>query len=224
MNIVICDDHRLFSDALASVLAARNWNVVSCAVDPAHAVAAVATNQIDVCLMDLSFPEGDTGLEGIVSVHETSPETKVIVLTASSNPQLIMRAVQSGADAIAFKDDDVDRIADIMARSQEQGESSSSAASAPTLGAKQSHAESVERLATTSSGADDLLRFLTQREREVLERMTRGESGRQLAAHMEISYSTVRTHVQNILAKLGVHSRLEALAYAVEHGVGQPDP
>ena len=57
MNVVICDDHRLFTDALARVLSAREWHVVACAVDPAQAVAAVATEQVDTCLMDLTFAD-----------------------------------------------------------------------------------------------------------------------------------------------------------------------
>ena len=81
MNVVICDDHRLFSDALARVLSARAWNIVDCAIDPAHAVAAVARGHVDACLMDLSFPDGDTGIEGIVSIHQASPDTRVVVLT-----------------------------------------------------------------------------------------------------------------------------------------------
>ena len=218
MNVVICDDHRLFSDALATVLAARAWTIVSCAVDPAHAVAAIAQTHVDACLMDLSFPEGNTGLEGIVSVHEASPHTKVVVLTASSDPQLIMQAVKSGADAIVFKNDDIDHIVDIVERSEHGSFIRPSIAPSRVANPR----ISAEREARRE--ADDLGRFLTRREREVLEHMVRGESGRYLARQMNISYSTARTHIQNILAKLGVHSRLEAVAFAVEHDLRRPEP
>jgi DNA-binding NarL/FixJ family response regulator len=218
MNVVICDDHRLFSDALATVLAARAWTIVSCAVNPAHAVAAIAEHDVDACLMDLSFPEGNLGLEGIVSVHETSPKTKVVVLTASSDSQLIVRAVQSGADAIVFKDDEIDHIVDVVERTERD-----SRRRPPIAPNRDRDPGSVSALQGRRDG-DDLGRFLTKREREVLERMARGESGRALADHMNISYSTARTHIQNILAKLGVHSRLEALAFAVEHDLCRPGP
>ena len=218
MNVVICDDHRLFSDALATVLSARAWTIVSCAVDPAHAVAAISQTRVDACLMDLSFPAGNTGLDGIVSVHEASPDTKVVVLTASSDPQLIIQAVQSGADAIVFKDDDIDHIIDVVERTR--GDSASQLSVAPP------RARDPEPAAATEARREvnELGRFLTKREHEVLEHIVRGESSKYLAQQMDISYSTARTHIQNILAKLGVHSRLEALVFAVEHGLCSPGP
>jgi DNA-binding NarL/FixJ family response regulator len=218
VNVVICDDHRLFSDALATVLAARAWTIVSCAVDPAHAVAAVAQTRVDACLMDLSFPEGNTGLDGIVSVHEASPDTKVVVLTASSDPQLIVRAVQLGADAIVFKDDDIDHIMDVVERTK--GDSASQLSVAPSRAEEGASTSAIE----ARRDVNELGRFLTRREHEVLEHIVRGESSTYLAQQMNISYSTARTHIQNILAKLGVHSRLEALVFAVEHGLCSPGP
>jgi two-component system nitrate/nitrite response regulator NarL len=110
MKVVICDHHRLFADAFASIVDARTWTIVGTPVDPAHAVAVVAQTRVDVCLMDLAFADGMTG---IAAIHEVSPATKVVALTASSDPALIMRAVQSGADGIVFKDDDIDRIIDV---------------------------------------------------------------------------------------------------------------
>jgi two-component system nitrate/nitrite response regulator NarL len=218
VNVVICDDHRLFTDALATVLAARAWTIVSCAVDPAHAVAAIAQTRVDACLMDLSFPEGNIGLEGIVSVHEASPDTKVVVLTASSDPQLIIRAVQSGADAIVFKDDELDHIVNVVERTQHD------AVTRPSVAPPRVADPEPTPPSATATGReiDQLGRFLTKREHEVLEHIVRGESGRYLADQMNISYSTARTHIQNILAKLGVHSRLEALAFAVEHDLCRP--
>jgi DNA-binding NarL/FixJ family response regulator len=218
VNVVICDDHRLFSDALATVLAARAWTIVGCAVDPAHAVATVSQTHVDACLMDLSFPAGNIGLQGIVSVHEASPDTKVVVLTASSDPQLIIQAVQSGADAIVFKDDDIDHIMDVVERTK--GDSASQLAAAP---ARADDAKSTSTIEARRD-VDELGRFLTRREHEVLEHIVRGESSKYLAQQMNISYSTARTHIQNILAKLGVHSRLEALVFAVEHGLCSPGP
>jgi DNA-binding NarL/FixJ family response regulator len=215
VNVVICDDHRLFSDALASVLEAHGWTIVSCAADPAHAVAAIAQTHVDACLMDLSFPEGDIGLEGIVSVHEASPDTKVVVLTATSDPRLIMRAVQSGADAIVFKDDDIDHILDVVERTERH---SAARASIAPSGTESGHNTS----ATDQREAEDLVRFPTKREREILDRMVRGESGRHLVRQFDISYAAARSHLQSVLAKLGVRSRLEAVALAVEHGLHKP--
>jgi two-component system nitrate/nitrite response regulator NarL len=222
MNVVICDDHRLFTDALARVLSAREWNVVACAVDPAHAVATVATEQVDTCLMDLTFADGDSGIQGITAIHTASCETKVVVLTASRDPLLIMQAVDAGADAVVFKDDDIDHIVDVAERDAPEP--------AALQLARMRRRDAREAVAATAtSPGDDLARFLTDREREVLDRLVHGESSKQVALHMGIAYSTARTHVQNILAKLGVHSRLEAVAFAVEHHLcvpagAAPDP
>jgi two-component system nitrate/nitrite response regulator NarL len=205
MNILICDDHRLFGDALSMVLTARSWRVVGVANDPAKALAMCATTKVDTCLMDLNFPEGATGLEGIASIRETSPDTRVIVLTASSDPALIMRAVKSGADAIVFKDDDLDHIVDVVG------------------GTERGHEESPAPPPTQPETSRDRNGvFLTAREREVLQWLVDGKTGKDLARNMGVAYSTARTHVQNVLVKLGVHSQLEAVAYAIEHHLCEP--
>jgi two-component system nitrate/nitrite response regulator NarL len=221
VNVVICDDHRLFSDALATVLTARDWSIVACAINPAHAVAAITEHHVDTCLMDLSFPDGDSGLAGITAVRQASPHTKVVVLTATSDPQLIVRAVESGAHAIAFKDDDIDHIIDIVERTRD-GSIDLPVGRTRVVVEPAVPADAARRGREREREAQDLVRFLTTREREVLERMVRGESGRDLARRMNVSYSTTRTHIQNILAKLGVHSQLEAIALAIQHGLGGP--
>jgi two-component system nitrate/nitrite response regulator NarL len=208
VNILICDDHRLFGDALSMVLSARSWDVVGVANDPAKALAMVATTQVDTCLMDLNFPQGATGIDGIVSIRETSPDTRVIVLTASSDPQLIMKAVKSGADAIVFKDDELDHIVDVVERTHR----TRNGAATP-----EPEAPPAPRRAEPDPGA-----FLTTREREVLQWLVDGKTGKDLARSMGVAYSTARTHVQNVLMKLGVHSQLEAVAFAIEHNLCEP--
>lgn len=208
MNILICDDHRLFGDALSMVLTRKSWSVVGVASDPAKALAICATRQVDTCLMDLNFPEGQTGVDGIASIHETSPETRVVVLTASSDPELLMRAVRSGADAILFKDDDLDHIVDVVGSTQRSRAAAPQPAPAP--------------VAPPDPRPRPEL-FLTAREREVLQWLVDGKTGKQLAVHLGVAYSTARTHVQNVLMKLGVHSQLEAVAYAIEHNLCEPN-
>jgi two-component system nitrate/nitrite response regulator NarL len=207
INLVICDDHPLFADALARVLEAHRWSIRTVVSTPAHAVAAVANGDVDTCLMDLTFPEGDIGLDGISSVRETSPTTKVVVLTASRDPKLIQRALESGAEAVAFKDDNIDTVIDVVERLHEPGRR--------TL--RRGGERRSSMAPTQARDHDELARFLTDREFEVLGRLVHGESGKQIALAMGITYSTVRTHIQNILAKLGVHTRLAAVAFAMEH-------
>lgn len=212
MKVVICDDHRMFAESLAVVFETRGWQIPSCASDPAHAVAAVSSDTVDACLMDLGFPSA-SGLDGITSVLAASPTTKVIVLTACSDAATLARAVNVGAAAVALKDDHIERIVEIVERTC-RGESSSRRVAFPDVARGSGSRRPLAPTAVLSAG-----RFLTQREQETLRRLVRGESGAQLAASMGVSYSTARTHVQNVLTKLGVHSRLEAVALAVSQSL-----
>lgn len=205
LRIAICDDHRLFVDALAMVLRGRGWEIM-CADQPCDVVSIVHETDVDVCLMDLHFPDGMLGLDGISQVRAASPRTQVVVLTAMSDAKTLAKAVASGAAGIAFKDDDIDQIVEVVERVCE-GEAVSRRPT-PRLS---------PRTDSRSKAAGGLGYFLTPRECETLERLARGETGPQLAKNMAISSATARTHVQNVLTKLGVHSRLEAVAFAVTH-------
>ena len=180
---------------------------MSVEADPARAVAAVSSEHVDVCMMELSFPEGNTGIVGIAAVHGVSPDTRVVVLTGSSDPQLIVLAMEAGADAIVFKDDDIDFIVEIVNRVDRGSLTESPRCATPSSG--------------TTRDTDDLGRFLTYREYEVLQHLVDGHSAKHLARDLDIAYSTARSHIQNILVKLGVHSRLEAVAFAREHDLCQ---
>ena len=203
MRFAICDDHRLFAEALATVLRGRGWECVASVDEPSRMVSVVRDTQVDVCLMDLLFPDGILGLDGISLVRAVSPRTEVVVLTAASDPTILAQAVSSGAASVAFKDDDIDRIVEVVECVHDGGVVPNRAAPRPSA------------LAESRRQPADLGRFLTPRERETLERLARGETGARLARSMSISDATARTHVQHMLEKLGVHSRLEAVAYAL---------
>lgn len=213
IRVVICDDHRLFVDALAAVLTSRGCEVVARTLQPDQAVAAVLANQVDVCVMDLSFPSsaGCDGLEGTRRVVATSPSTRVVMLTGSADSSIALPVIDAGARGFARKDDDLDRIVQTI-KQVHAGEIVTGSATArrpwPATNGRR-----------PSNQGQNLARFLTSREREVLERLVRGESTATLARAMEVSYHTARTHIQNVLAKLGVHSKLEAVAFAVNHSV-----
>lgn len=207
VRIAICDDHRLFVDALATVLRGRGWDI-ACADEPGDVVSIVRDRDVDVCLMDLLFPDGMLGLDGISQVRAASPSTQVVVLTAVSDARTLAKAVASGAAGIAFKDDDIDQIVEVV-ECVCDGEAVS----------RRPTPRSSARVESRSHAASGLGYFLTPRECETLERLVRGETGPQLAKNMAISSSTARTHVQNVLTKLGVHSRLEAVAFAIAHNL-----
>jgi two-component system nitrate/nitrite response regulator NarL len=200
--VLLCDDHALLAEALGDVLTARG-DVVVLTSDPAEAVEAARLHEPDVCVMDRTFPGGDLGVGAVRDVLAASPQTRVLMLTGRPDPATARAAVGAGARGFLKKDEPLDSIVDAVDQ-----------VAAGLLVVDVNVLRPDVRSARAS-----LLPGLTTREREVLERMVNGQSASTMAADLEVSYSTVRTHVQNILVKLGVHSQLEASAYAVEHGL-----
>jgi DNA-binding NarL/FixJ family response regulator len=213
IRVVVCDDHRLFVDALAVVLTSRGCDVVAKTLHPDQAVDAVLDGEVDICVMDFSFPgsPGIDGLEGIRRVVAASPSTRVVMLTGSADASIALPAIDAGARGFARKDDDLDRIVQTIKQVHAGETISASPPSKRTWPSANGH--------RPGNQGQNLARFLTSREREVLERLVRGESTATLARAMDVSYHTARTHIQNVLAKLGVHSKLEAVAFAVNHSV-----
>lgn len=204
MKVLICDDHRLFAEAFAYVLTASGHDVIGCVASPDAAVDSVATNDVEVCVMDLHFPTG-SGVEGIARVLAASPTTRVVALTGSSQPGMLAAAIDAGAHGVAVKEHDIYQVIHTVERVH-AGEMVIDAA---LLSAK-------DALLPRDNG-NGVARSLTAREREVLAHLVGGASTAELAQAMTVTYSTARSHIQNVLTKLGVHSKLEAIALAVSH-------
>lgn len=210
MHILICDDHSLFAEAVASLLNQAGHEVTS-AGNPVEAEAVAASRKVDVCLMDLQFPDA-SGVDGVAGVRAVSPETQVVVLTGLVDHPRVAEAVAAGAAGVTIKGDDVRCLIETIARVH---------AGERVLDAAGSARRTPPRTLPDPSPA----RFLTRRERQVLERLVAGESTADLAQFLGVRYSTARTHIQNLLTKLGVHSKVEAVILAVNHGiVGVADP
>ncbi len=205
MKVLLCDDHQLFAEALADVLTARGDDVVV-TTSPPRAVELAQEHEPAVCVMDRSFPEGDVGVETARQLLAVAPRTAVIILTGSPDSAAARAAVGAGVRGFLRKDEPLQHIVEALDQLAEGLLVVDPAVLRPE----------------TARSSRPLLCTLTAREQEVLERIVHGESGQTMAADMDVSYSTMRTHVQNILAKLGVHSQLEAAAFAVEHGLVQP--
>lgn len=206
MRLLICDDHRIFVQALAHALEAHGHVVVGQLTSPGLALRAAISGRPDVCIMDLSFPNG-SGLDAAAEIVAQVPETKVLVLSGTIDPRTAAAALRAGAHGLIAKDQPVEKIIRALAR-LEQDELAFDPA---LLRASVSRAAGEER-----SGL--LLRQLTPREREVLRRLVRAESTRDIADGMGITSSTARAYVQSILSKLGVHTRLEAVAMVTRLG------
>jgi two-component system nitrate/nitrite response regulator NarL len=208
VNLLHCDDHRLFAESLGAVLRWRGHQVLW-AGNPEEALTVATSNAPDVCLMDLLFP-GRTGVQAIRQMIGVSPSTRVIVLSACSDIAVLTEAMDAGAIGFAAKDDGVDRVLHLIDRVQGGDVSPRIGTLKDLVGRRQANA---------SVGP-----ALTWREREVLTHLARGESTSAVAQRLGLRYSTARTHIQNVLAKLDTHSRLEAVATAVQQGLVTVEP
>ncbi len=206
MRVVVCDDHRIFGEGLAVVLKQRGLEVVACVTHPSDAATAILEHQADVLLLDLMFPSG-SGLAAISEVRNLAPDCRIVVLSAFSDGEMTDVALRAGADAYVSKDDDVRRVVLAIKEASASGMTPSVRVAQERARA---HRAPERRLAA---------QFLTPRERQVLACLAEGQSTERLAREMGISYSTARTHIQNVLSKLGAHSKLEAVALAIEYSL-----
>jgi len=204
MRLIVCDDHRMLLDALSMALDHRGHTVVATAIDPDEAVEAARLHQPDACLLDINFPKSN-GLTAIGRIHEVSPDTKVVILSGSSNRSLVADAIAEGAQGFVGKEKPVGVIVAALEMAV-QGQ----------LAVDLLLLQEVLRPARN----DDplwMLKFLTEREWEVMRCIMDGLSTEQIAGQLRVQRSTARTHVQNLLTKLGVHSRLQAAALMAAH-------
>lgn len=207
MRLVVCDDHQLLLDALGSALTARGFVVEALVTTGDLVLEAVRTTDPDVAIIDVHLASGD-GLAVAADIAVDHPRTKVLLMSASSDLGVVRAAIDAGASGFVRKDQSVD---EIVRRLQLLG----SGAAAFDLGALRTAMRGPARL----SPAHELLRRLSRREREVLRLIVDGRDTAEIAGTLHIAESTARTHVQNVLVKVGAHSRLQAAAIAVQMGV-----
>jgi two-component system, NarL family, response regulator LiaR len=206
VKILIADDHALFRDGLRSLLGTQGHQVIAEAKNGREAVELTKQLKPDIVLMDLSMPEMD-GLTATRTLTADAPEVKIVILTASDDDSSLFDAIKAGAQGYLLKNLEADDFFDMLDRAS-RGEP----ALTPTFARKllQEFAKPPE---TPSRGEDE---ELTAREREVLELMVEGvTSNRKLAKHLGVSENTVKFHVRNILDKLRLHNRAEAVGYAL---------
>lgn len=216
MRIVICDGHRVFADALASLLRSAGHEVAGTALDLGEAVRMLAAGHsepAEACIIELRQPRSGRRPD-IGRVIADSPGTAFVALTGSAEPSLLRHAIAAGVRGVALKGDDfgeflrvlTEAVARAAAAPEESGPVILSASARAVL-------KRVDGLAAGPS------QFLTEREREALGRLVRGESTAGMARAMGVRVSTARTHIDSVLCKLGAHTRLEAVAYAVREGL-----
>ncbi len=209
-SLVVGDDHVVFLDALATVLAQQEYTV-TIAGTVSETVAAVTANQPDMCLIDRHFA-GEDSIEAIGAMIAASPDTKVLVLSADPDTDGIMAALSAGASGYLHKTRGVTALTAAISRVL-RGEVVVDVPRGTSRPRPPGH-DDAHRLAA----------HLTDRERECLALLVEGLDTAAIARKLTVSRTTVRTHVQSVLIKLGVHSRLEAASFAVRYHLLEDGP
>jgi DNA-binding NarL/FixJ family response regulator len=213
ITLLICDDHKILTDALAMVV--ERDEAFKMIAPPVHVAEAAVDlcreHRPDVVLMDIVFKGPMDGIEATRRIKEVSPTTKVVIMTAHDDERLLVEAVEAGASGFLGKEEAADEVL-AAAKAAAEGE----VLIDPAILTRLLHQVAKEREARRDALA--LLEELTDREHEVLQLLAEGMRNDDIAQKLFISPQTVQTHVRNLLAKLGVHSKLEAVAFAVKHG------
>lgn len=197
IRIIIAEDQRLLRGAMASLLGLEpDIEVVGEAGDGEEALRLIDSLQPDVCLMDIEMPKL-SGLDVAERLHASGSPCRVVILTTFARPGYFERGVQAGIRGYLLKDEPVDKLAEAMRR------------------VMQGQREVSPELAFGSLREENPL---TAREREILRLAAGGGSAGEIAEHLHLSYGTVRNYISEILGKLSVKSRIEAVRLAEEKG------
>jgi DNA-binding NarL/FixJ family response regulator len=211
-RVLLVEDHASFRQTLAFVFDQEpEFEVTAQAGTLAEARRAMDGLEADLGIIDLTLPDGE-GTDLIGELREANPDFAALVLTASLDRTEYARAIEAGAAGVLHKSADVDAILDATRRLSD-GETLLSEDELVALLrlAGQNREEEVEARASIEQ--------ITPREREVLQMLAEGLSNKEIAAKLHMSVDTERTHMMNILNKLGVHSRIQALVFATRHGL-----
>ena len=215
IRVLIVDDHALFRRGLEMVLAEEpDIELVGEASDGTEAVAKAGEALPDVILMDIRMPKS-SGIEACRAMKEVAPSAKIVMLTISDEEEDLFEAIRAGASGYLLKDIPYDEVADVV-RAVHGGQSlinPSMAAKLLTEFAALAKRDGEERAQEVPAPK------LTDREMEVLRLVARGMNNRDIAKELFISENTVKNHVRNILEKLQIHSRMEAVMIAVRENL-----
>ncbi|MGH2705006.1 MAG: response regulator [Actinomycetota bacterium] len=209
IRVMIVDDHALFRRGLQMVLEAEDGiDVVAEAGDGEEALVKAEDAMPDVVLMDVRMPKR-SGIEATRSMKDVLPNAKILMLTISDEEADLYEAIKAGASGYLLKEISIEEVANAV-RAVNAGQSLISPAMASKL---------LNEFATMVKRADERQPLsaprLTDRELEVLKLVAKGQNNRDIAKELFISENTVKNHVRNILEKLHLHSRMEAVVYAV---------
>ncbi|HYN36845.1 MAG TPA: response regulator transcription factor [Actinomycetota bacterium] len=209
IRVLIVDDHALFRRGLQMVLEGEaDIEVVGEASDGTEAVKLAEESTPDVVLMDVRMPKR-SGIEATRAIKDTLPSTRILMLTISDEEADLYEAIKAGASGYLLKEISIDEVANAV-RQVSQGQSLISPSMASKL---------LSEFATMVKRRDERSQMpgprLTERELQVLRLVAKGLNNKDIGDELFISENTVKNHVRNILEKLQLHSRMEAVVYAV---------
>jgi two-component system nitrate/nitrite response regulator NarL len=203
-SIILGDDHAVFVESLVSVLSSQGFRIPAVARNLSGTIDAVRHHQPDVCLLARRFSDGD-GITAISQILAVSPATRIIILAADRDADSMRQAVRLGAVGYVHKTCSVRKLVHTL----ERVIGGAVVLDAPRAPSTRSEVSEAHRLAA----------HLTARERECLTLLVEGLDTTAMTVRLGISTTTVRSHVQALLTKLGVHSRLEAATFAVRYNL-----
>jgi two-component system nitrate/nitrite response regulator NarL len=215
IRVLLVEDHASFRQALAFMLEREPGFEVAEQVGSlaeARMLDWETLENVEVAIVDLALPDGD-GLD-LIEDFSSRPRTMTLVLSASLEPGRFARAVEAGASGVLHKSTPIKDIVEAV-RKLRAGEALLSPAEVVEM------LRLVGRERQEEHAARQAVERLTPREKEVLQALAEGLESREIAEKLNVTVETERTHMVNILHKLGVHSRLQALVFAARHGVVQ---
>ncbi len=216
IRVLLVDDHAIVRQGLRMFMELqKDMDVVGEAADGASAVNLAAQLHPDVVLLDIAMPQMD-GVEATRKILACSPQSRVLILTSFGDDEQIFPAIRAGAQGYLLKDiPPLDLLQAV--RATYQGQAQLHPEIARKLMSAVSGIPTREKKTTSLPGE---LEALTEREHEVLELIAQGFNNREIAEKMVVSESTVKTHVSNLLSKLGLEDRTRAAIWALKHGLG----
>jgi DNA-binding NarL/FixJ family response regulator len=215
IRVLLVEDHASFRQALAFMLEREPGFEVAEQVGSlaeARELDGETLENVEVAIVDLALPDGD-GLD-LIEDFSSQPRMMTLVLSASLEPGRFARAVEAGASGVLHKSTPIKDIVEAV-RKLRAGEALLSPAEVVEM------LRLVGRERQEEHAARQAVERLTPREKEVLQALAEGLESREIAEKLNVTVETERTHMVNILHKLGVHSRLQALVFAARHGVVQ---
>jgi two-component system, NarL family, nitrate/nitrite response regulator NarL len=209
IRVLVVDDHTLFRRGLIALLAGdERFTIVAEAGDASEALRRAADTQPDVILLDNHLP-GVSGVHALPGLREVAPHAQVLMLTVSEDQRDLAAALQAGARGYLLKTVDSEGLADAIQRAA-AGQSVVS----PELTSKLVSAFQALQDAPAAAATPDPWLALSPREQEIVAHIARGASNKEIARSLDIAETTVKIHVQHILRKLGLTSRVQAAVVA----------